>query len=119
MKRDPDVGIAVDRHNAGSLLMAAVLLTHCNWLSNHSGSSQEQYHIDLETYHMCKGINTLTHKTAPWLTKYSRQQDTIVVQATDSLSHVGFMKSALDDTAPLMEAAACGFIDKTDQVSYE
>jgi hypothetical protein len=109
----------VDRHNAEPLLMAAVLLTHHHWLVKHSGASQEQYHIDIQTYHMCKGINTLTQKTAPWLAKYQMQLHPGVTQVTDELCHVDFMKSALQDMTSLMEAATGRAINEMDQIAYK
>jgi hypothetical protein len=109
----------VDRHNAEPLLVAAVLLTHHHWLSAHGDTSREQYQIDLKTYHMCKGIYTLTQKAAPWLTKYEMQQHRVEVQTTDSLSHVDFMESASQDMISLMEAAACVVVDETDQAAYK
>ena len=109
----------IDRHNAVPLLVAAVLLTHHHWLSAHGDTSREHYQIDLKTYHMCKGIYTLTQRAAPWLAKYEMQQHSVEVQPTDSLSHVDFMKSASQDMASLMEAAACVVVDETDQLAYK
>jgi hypothetical protein len=109
----------VDRHNAEPLLVAAVLLTHHHWLSAHGDTSREQYQIDLKTYHMCKGICTLTQRAAPWLSKYEMKQHRVEVQTADSLSHVDFMESASQDMISLMEAAAYMAVDEADQFAYK
>lgn len=56
-----------DRRSAEGVLAAAILITHQVWTAAHSESENGSYSLPLQTYHMARGIISLSEQLFPWL----------------------------------------------------
>ena len=109
----------VDAHNAEPLLVAAVLIAHHTWLTAHTTSPEEPYKIDLQTYHMCQGIQALLERTTPWLDHYNWPSTAKGKPQVDSVLYNGFLEDALEDMRLISGQFNRDGMTTEDQKAYE